>query len=192
MAASLPTGDYPVAAPWHGRGGLGLWRAVLLAVAGALAIAVTAKVQLPFWPVPLTLQSLAVLVLGAVYGPALSAATVLLYLTAGLCGLPVFAGSGHGTGAFQGPTGGFLIGFLLAAPSVGWLVRRAGLGGTLASAGLVMLVGHAVLFIPGLNWLARTVGMARAVGIGLTPFVAAIALKIVVGAVLIRTLPRVS
>ena len=189
MAAFLPTRD-DRGTTWLGDGGSSLWRPALLAVAGAVAIAVAARAQIPFWPVPLTLQSLVVLVLGAAYGPRLGGLTVLLYLVAGLCGLPVFAGGGHGPASFQGPTGGFLIGFLLAAPGVGWLIRRAGWGGSLASAALAMLVGHAILFVPGLAWLARTVGMARAVGLGLTPFVVAIAVKIALGAVLIRTLPR--
>jgi len=163
--------------------------AALLIVAGSLLIAASAKLQIPFWPVPLTLQSLAVVVLGATLGPVVSAAAVLLYLIEGLCGLPVFAGAAHGVSALTGPTGGFLLGFLLAAPSTGLLVRQ-GWGRTLSSAALLMLVGHAVLFVPGLAWLAYRIGEMRAIDLGLTPFLAAIFVKVAIGAALIRTLPR--
>ena len=192
MAAALPDGDRTgiASATLALDGGTSLWRSISFATAGVVAITFAAKAQIPFWPIPLTLQSLVVLVLGAAFGPALGGATVLLYLMAGLSGLPVFAGSGHGAPAFQGPTGGFLIGFLVATICVGWLVRRGGWGTTLASAAVAMLVGHAVLFVPGLVWLAHIVGNARAVEIGLSPFIAAIAFKIAVGAVLIRMLPR--
>ena len=163
--------------------------AVLSAVAGSLLIAVSAMVQIPFWPVPLTMQSLVVLVLGAALAPGVSTAAVLLYLAGGLCGLPVFAGGAHGPAALTGATGGFLFGFLLAAPCVGWLVRQ-GWGRTFGSAALLMLVGHAVLFVPGLAWLVARIGQARAIDLGLSPYLLAIAVKVAVGAGAIRLMPH--
>ena len=195
MAASTPIthGSPPRPAPQPRADAPGparsVWQAILLAVAGSLVIAVSAKLQIPFWPVPLTVQSLAVMVLGAALGPGVSVAAVLLYVVEGACGLPVFAGTGRGLAVLTGPTGGFLLGFVLAAPCVGWLVRR-GWGRSLGGAALAMVVGHAVLFVPGLVWLSHRMGEAPAVRFGLTPFLAAILLKVAAGAVLIRALPR--
>ena len=95
-----------------------------LAVLGTLVLAVSAKVQVPFYPVPMTLQTLAVLTLGALFGARLAAATLTLYLAEGLVGLPVFAGAVAGPAYMVGPTGGYLLGFLLAAALVGGLAER--------------------------------------------------------------------
>ena len=96
-------------------------RDAALAIGGALALALSAKVQVPFTPVPMTLQTLVVLALGAAYGARLATATIALYLLEGLLGLPVFAGALAGPAYMVGPTGGFLAGFLLAAAlATGW------------------------------------------------------------------------
>ena len=102
-----------------------LARNVALAVAGSIALWVSAKVQIPFLPVPMTLQTLVVLIIGMAYGWRLGAATVALYLAQGAVGLPVFAGTpekGIGLAYMIGPTGGYLVGFLLAAMAVGCLL----------------------------------------------------------------------
>ena len=95
-----------------------------LALGGSLLLAISAKVQVPFYPVPLTLQTLVVLLLGATLGARLAAASVALYLIEGLAGLPVFAGAVAGPVYMAGPTGGFLVGFLAAAALIGFAADR--------------------------------------------------------------------
>ena len=101
-------------------------RAIVLALIGSILLIISAKIQVPFWPVPMTMQTFVVLVLGIAYGWRLAGATVLLYLAQGAVGLPVFA-AGGGLTYLAGPTGGYLIGFLLAR-SGRRLARRARLG----------------------------------------------------------------
>ena len=105
-------------------GGPALLRGAALAFLGALVLAASAKIEVPFYPVPMTLQTLAVLTLGALFGARLAAATVALYLAEGLVGLPVFAGAVAGPAYLAGPTGGYLVGFL-ARRGAGRLARRA-------------------------------------------------------------------
>jgi biotin transport system substrate-specific component len=158
-----------------------LLRAVVLAVFGSLLLALSAKVQVPFWPVPMTMQTFVVLMLGAAYGWRLGGATVLLYLAEGAMGLPVFAGAGAGPAYMAGPTGGYLAGFLVAAVVTGFLVERGpvgrGGGRGLATLTLAMLIGHALILAPGVAWLALAIGWTKAVAVGLTPFWAATVLK---------------
>ncbi len=158
-----------------------LLRAVVLAVFGSLILALSAKAQVPFWPVPMTMQTFVVLMLGAAYGWRLGGATVLLYLAEGALGLPVFAGAGAGPAYMMGPTGGYLAGFLVAAVATGFLVERGlverGGGRGLATLTLAMLVGHALILAPGVAWLALAIGWTKAVAVGLTPFWAATVLK---------------
>src|SRR5258708_30734803 len=102
-------------------------RHAVLAIAGSLALWVSAKIQVPFWPVPMTLQTLLVLMLGMAYGVRLGLATVLLYLAEGAAGPPVFAGTpggGIGLSYMLGAPGGFLPGFLPPGASVGCLAPR--------------------------------------------------------------------
>ena len=173
------------AAPWA-RG----VRALVLAVAGAGVLAVAAKVQLPFWPVPVTLQTLAVLVLGMAYGPRLVAATVALYLAEGALGLPVFAGPLAGIGYLAGPTGGYLLGFVPAAAVTGWLATR---GWDLrASTALVALAaGLALIYLPGVAWLSKFVGVEQALTVGFAVFLPAEAAKLVLAACLAPVLWKV-
>ena len=109
-----------------------LLRGAALAFLGTLVLVVSAKVEVPFYPVPMTLQTLAVLTLGALFGARLAAATVALYLGEGLIGLPVFAGAAAGPAYLVGPTGGYLVGFL-ARRGAGRRARRARLDARLAA-----------------------------------------------------------
>jgi biotin transport system substrate-specific component len=149
-------------------------RSVVLAVLGSLLLWASAKVQLPFYPVPMTLQTLVVLGLGAAYGWRLGAATVALYLAQGAAGLPVFAGTpekGIGMAYLMGPTGGYLLGFVLAAAVVGWLAER-GFDRNPFTMFAAMLLGTATIYIPGLAWLSSLIGMEKAVQFGFMPFLA--------------------
>ncbi|WP_207479711.1 biotin transporter BioY [Arenibaculum pallidiluteum] len=163
----------------------GLARAALLAVFGSVLLAVSAKVQVPFQPVPMTMQTLVVLALGMAYGSRLGAATVALYLAQGLAGLPVFAGPLAGPAYFAGPTAGFLLGFVMAAALVGLLAER-GWDRHWASALAAMAIGHVVLFVPGVAWLSLATGLEKAIALGVTPFVAATLLKTALGCALMQ------
>jgi len=180
-----PTAAQPtlVSALWSSAAGAGWLRAAVLAVAGSLLLTASAKVQVPFWPVPMTMQTFAVLVLGMAYGPRLGAATVALYLGQGALGLPVFAGAGAGLAYMAGPTGGYLAGFLISAWIVGHLAGR-GWDRNLLSGVAAFIIGDAVLFACGMAWLAALAGFETAVAAGLLPFLPGEALKIALAAAL--------
>ncbi|HWT10342.1 MAG TPA: biotin transporter BioY [Roseomonas sp.] len=136
-----------------------------MALLGSAVLAASAQVSLPMWPVPATLQTLAVLLLGALGGARVGVASVALYLAEGAAGLPVFAGGAGGLAVLAGPTAGYLLGFLPAA----WIAGQAGQG-ALRQAG-VLTVAHLVLFVPGVAWLAGFVGLERALMAGFVLFV---------------------
>ncbi len=151
-------------------------RAVLLAVVGSALLAVSAQIQVPMYPVPMTMQSFVVLVIGAAYGARLGGATVLLYLLEGAVGLPVFAGMKSGLVSLTGTTGGYLFGFFLAATLVGWLAER-GWDRSLRRTVAMMVLGKLCIFVPGLTWLALLIGVDKAIMGGLVPFLPGIVLK---------------
>lgn len=154
--------------------------AVMLAIAGSALIAVCARIQVPMWPVPLTMQTFAVLLIGFAYGSRLGAATVALYLLEGAVGLPVLA-TGAGLAYFAGPTAGYLFGFVAAAAFVGWLADR-GWGRSAGPVFVGMLAGSAVIYLFGVGWLAAFVGVEKALALGAVPFVPGDALKAVLAA----------
>ncbi len=165
------------------RGGVA--KAVAAAILGSALMTISAKVQVPFYPVPMTMQTMVVLLLGMAYGSRLAAATVLLYLAEGLAGLPVFAGPAAGPAYMAGPTGGYLVGFALGAFATGWLAER-GWDRTLPKALAAMAIGHAVVFVPGLTWMSALFGAEKAIALGLLPFWAATLLKTALGAALMQ------
>ncbi|MDF0600157.1 biotin transporter BioY [Psychromarinibacter sp. C21-152] len=122
-----------------------------LVLGGSAFIALAAQVSVPMWPVPMTLQSLAILIVGLTFGARLGAATLLAYLAEGLAGLPVFANGGAGVAYFFGPTCGFLLGFVLTAWIAGFAADR-GLTRGVVSTALVALVAGAAMYIPGVAW----------------------------------------
>lgn len=172
-----------VSALWSSAAAAGWLRAAVLAAVGSLLLTASAKVQVPFWPVPMTMQTFAVLVIGMAYGPRLGVATVALYLGQGALGLPVFAGAGAGLAYMAGPTGGYLAGFLVSAWAVGHLAGR-GWDRNLLSGLAAFVIGDAVLFACGLSWLAALAGFETAVAAGLLPFLPGEALKIALAAAL--------
>jgi biotin transport system substrate-specific component len=158
---------------WPAQGANRALRVVVLVLLGSALLTLSAKLQVPFYPVPMTLQTLVVLLLGLAYGWTLGIATVVVYLAQGALGLPVFAGTpakGLGLAYMVGPTGGYLIGFVLAAGVAGWIAEhRAGLPGLV----LAVVAGTIAIYVPGLLWLATFVGLPQAVVVGLVPFVLA-------------------
>ena len=163
-------------------------RFAALAIGGALALAISAKAQVPFYPVPMTLQTLVVLIIGAAFGARLALATVALYLIEGLLGLQVFAGLGAGPAYMAGPTGGFLAGFLIAAGLVGWLAERGWNANRVVMAFLAMLIGNALCLVLGGAWLAVMIGTGPAITAGVTPFILGGVLKSVLGAASLKAL----
>ena len=175
-----------------GRGAQPL-RAVLLALAGSLLLWASAKVQVPFYPVPMTFQTFAVLALGMALGWRLAGAALLLYLAEGALGLPVFAGTpekGIGLAYMVGPTGGYLLGFVFAAVTCGWLAER-GWDRSVLTTALAMLIGNALIYAPGILWLGSIVGWDKPVlEWGLTPFLLGDAAKLALAAILLPAIWR--
>lgn len=167
--------------------GMAALQQLLLVIGGSLALALSAKIQVPFWPVPITMQSMAVLLIGIVYGSRLGALTILAYLAEGVAGLPIFAGAMAGPAYLLGPTGGYLAGFLFAAFFAGWAAER-GWSRDLPRSLLVILLGHVLIFAPGLLWLAMLFGSSKAIAVGVVPFLMATALKSGLGAALVSAL----
>lgn len=177
--------------------GTAVWvkRAALVAF-GVAALAVAAKAKIPFWPVPITLQTLVVLSIGAAYGARLGVATIAAYLLVGAAGADVFTNSSAenaGLAYMLGGTGGYLVGFALAALLLGELARRGwdrSIGWMAAAMGL----GTVVIYAFGLAWLGHlflgqeiggaVVGWATILDWGLWPFLVGDALKLVVAALL--------
>jgi biotin transport system substrate-specific component len=152
-----------------------------LGALGVLLLAASAKTQVPAWPVPMTMQTFVVLVIGMAYGTRLAVGTVLAYLALGALGLPVFAGTpgkGVGLAYMAGPTGGYLAGFVAAAWLCGTLAARGWDRGVVRSLAAMTLAHVAILGL-GVAWLATLIGVERAVALGLAPFVAATVVKTV-------------
>jgi biotin transport system substrate-specific component len=175
-----------VSAIWPGANN-SLSRQAVLVVAGTALFTVSAKIQVPFYPVPMTLQTFAILVLAMAYGWRLGGLTVLAYLLAGMAGLPVFAGTperGIGLAYMIGPSGGYLVGFLASALVVGRLADF-GWDKTRVRTLIAMSIGTAVIVACGAGWLATWVGFGKAMAIGVVPFLAGAAFKIGLAAVVL-------
>lgn len=147
-----------------------------LVIAGSLLLIASAKVQVPFWPVPMTMQTFVVLGIGAAYGARLAGITVATYLAQGAIGLPVFS-AGGGIALLAGPTGGYLLGFLAAAVTVGALADKGWCRDRLSTL-LAFLAGTVVIFSLGIAWLTVLFGFQTAITAGLVPFLASEAVKI--------------
>jgi len=156
---------------------------VLLVIVGSTLLTVSAKLHIPFWPVPITLQTLVVLLVADVFGFWLGIATVIIYLAEGAIGWPVFA-NGSGLDYFTGPSGGFLVGFVVSAALVGHLAER-GYDRRWRTALIVFLAGDVVLFAFGIAWLTYLFGATRAIWMGLIPFAFAEAIKILLAMALL-------
>lgn len=164
----------------------GAWREVVLLLGGSLLIALTAQLQilLPFSPVPVTGQTFAVLLLGALYGSRRGPATVVTYLTLGAIGLPVFAGGAAGLARFVGPTAGYLVGFVAAAFAVGSLSER-GWDRRPWTTAASMIIGNVIIYATGILWLSRFVGWEAVLNTGVLPFLSGDALKITLATILL-------
>lgn len=144
-----------------------------LVAVGTLLLTLSAKAHVPFYPVPMTMQTFMVLLLGFTLGARLAGLTVLAYLAEGLAGLPVFSGTperGIGLAYLVGPTGGYLFGFLLAAVATGFLAERS-FDRSIVKAAIAALLGMLLIYAPGLLWLGTVIGWDKPVlEFGLFPY----------------------
>lgn len=131
---------------------------MILVATGAALVSISAQLVVPLWPVPITAQTLAVLIVGSVLGALRGSLSLVLYAVLGIVGLPVFSDGTHGFGVIEGPTGGYIIGFIFAAALTGSLAQHAWdhrILGAIVSFG----AGTVVIFAIGLPWLALTLGL---------------------------------
>lgn len=145
----------------------------LILMAGTILLTASAKAQVPFYPVPMTLQTLVVVGLGLFLGPVRGSGIVIAYILQGLAGFPVFAGTPpapSGLAYVAGPTGGYLAGFAISAFAAGWLARK-GYAKTIPGAVTVAVAASALIYIPGFAWLGVFTGYGeRLLMAGLYPF----------------------
>ena len=153
-------------------------KVILIAVLGTLLLTISAKIKIPFYPVPMTMQTFVVLFLGITLGPKIGLLTVSLYLFEGIFGLPVFAGTpekGIGITYITGPTMGYLIGFLVAVYLAGSFKYNKGIGDTF----LKLIFSVSFIYILGLIWLGTLIGWDKPIfKLGVEPFLLAELFKI--------------
>lgn len=169
--------------------GLQIKRAVLV-VLGVLVLAIAAKMKFPIppSPVPVTMGTFAVLTIGAAYGPRLGLITIMAYIIIGALGFDVFAGSSaqlNGLSYMMGGTGGYLLGYVLATLALGYLAR-IGWDRDVLKMGGAMLIGNALIYIPGILWLAYLYTWEKPIlEWGLTPFLIGDAMKLLAAALIV-------
>lgn len=157
---------------------------VLLVLAGVCLLAAASQLSIPIEPVPLTFQSMTVVLIGMVYGARYGAYVMTTYLIAGALGLPIFADFSGGIVKLFGPTGGYLAGFLPAAFLSGYLAQK-GWAKNVFSSFAVACLGASIIFFFGIAWLAKFVGLQQAITMGLLPFVLSETIKLIAVSLLI-------
>ena len=161
---------------------------VLLILFGTLLLTISAKVQVPFWPVPMTMQTFVVFLIGSTYGVRLSFITLIAYLIEGAIGLPVFA-AGGGIVYLTGPTAGYLYGMTLSVVVISYLANL-GYSKTYFKAALSLLLGSVIIFSFGLVYLGSIIGYEKSIQAGLLPFIPSELFKIALAVALIPTLNK--
>ena len=155
-------------------------KSILIVLVGSILLTISAKIKIPFYPVPMTMQTFVVLFLGISFGYKIGIATVGLYLIEGIFGLPVFSNSpekGVGIVYFTGPTMGYLIGFLLATFLAGYLDLKT----NIVSIFLKLILSVSVIYILGLIWLGTLIGWDKPIfQLGAAPFLLAELFKILI------------
>jgi biotin transport system substrate-specific component len=174
------------------RGGIVADAALVALGAALVALAAQITIALPFTPVPITGQTFAVVLVGGALGAARGAASLSLYLLLGLVGMPVYSDGGSGWDVISGATGGYLVGFLLAAGLTGFLAERRW-DRRLSSSIAAMLTGNVVIYLVGVPWLASVAdyGLEEALEKGLYPFVVGDLLKLYLAGALLPAAWRI-
>ena len=164
---------------------------ILIALAGTVLLTISAKIKIPFYPVPMTMQTFVVLFLGIVLGPKIGLLTISLYLFEGIFGLPVFAGTpekGIGLVYFAGPTMGYLIGFLIAAYFAGSFKYNKGLINTF----LKLIFSVSFIYLFGLLWLGFLIGWDKPIfKLGAQPFLLAELFKMLILTIIAGSLNKI-
>ncbi len=177
LAPTLSTRYFPRAASWL--------RDLTLIIIGSVFVALLARVEipLPFTPVPITGQTFGVLLVGAALGSKRGAASMALYLAEGALGLPFFAGGAHGIKIVVGATGGYLVGFIVAAYIIGLLAER-GLERSVRTSFIPFLIGTIIIYACGVVWLSHFVGgFSEAIRLGVVPYLIVDAIKLIAAAI---------
>jgi len=163
----------------------------LAAVAfGTLVLAISSQIEVPMLPVPITLQTLIVPLIGALYGWRLGMATVLAWLGEAMLGLPVLAGGAGGLPHFAGPTAGYLVSFPIIAALTGYLAERGWNGNRVGLAFVSFLAANVICLALGAVWLSSIIGVEKAVAFGVTPFLAGALIKSALGAAILKAIAR--
>ncbi len=159
-------------------------------VFGTLFLTLSSFIEVPMVPVPVTMQTFAVALIGALYGWRLGGITIVTWLIQGALGLPVLAGGAAGAHHFVGPTAGYLFAFPVAGMAMGWLAERGWNGHRpfLAFAG--MLISNGLCLVLGAAWLAVLIGVEQAIMAGIVPFLIGAVLKAALGAVTLALMTR--
>ena len=169
-----------------------LLKYVLLALIGSIALAISSKIKIPFYPVPMTMQTLVILTIGIGFGWKLGLATVSLYLFEGIIGLPVFSGTpekGIGLVYFTGPTMGYLIGFLIAV----YISGKFTYDNNLIKNFLKLLIATSFIYIFGMSWLGYLIGWDKPIfQLGAQPFLLAELLKILIATFAINQIKKIN
>ena len=164
---------------------------ILIAFAGSILLTISAKIKIPFYPVPMTMQTLIVLVIGIGFGWRLGLATVSLYLFEGIIGLPVFSGTpdkGIGLIYFTGPTMGYLIGFLVAV----YISGKFNYDNNLVKNFLKLMLATSFIYILGISWLGSLIGWDKPIfQLGAQPFLLAELFKILIATLAINQIKKI-
>lgn len=174
LAPTLSTRLFPRTASWL--------RDLTLILAGSWLVALLAQLEIPLQPVPITGQTFAVLLVGALLGSKRGAAAMTAYIAQGAMGLPFFAGGASGLGILTGATAGYLVGFIGAAYVIGWLAER-GLERSVRTSIFPFLIGTIIIYLCGVTWLSNLLGsFSKAIQLGLLPFLVGDVIKLIAAA----------
>ena len=161
---------------------------IAIVLFGTLLLALSSKVQVPFWPVPMTMQTFIVFIIGMAYGWKLAFFTLVAYLFEGALGLPVFA-KGGGILYLTGPTAGYLYGMTIAAGVIGYFAE-IGYNNSYFKSLISLIIGTFIIFLFGVGYLGSIIGYDKALAGGLYPFIPSEFFKIGLAAVLIPSITR--
>ena len=164
------------------------YKNIALVLFGTLLLTISSKIQVPFWPVPMTMQTFIVFIIGMSYGGKLALSTLIAYLLEGASGLPVFA-KGGGLLYLIGPTAGYLYGMAIAAGVIGFLAER-GYNDSYIKSLISLIIGTIIIFVLGVGYLGSVIGYDKALVGGLYPFMPSEFFKIGLAVVLIPSITR--
>ena len=164
------------------------YKNIVLILFGTLLLAVSSKIQVPFWPVPMTMQTFIVFIIGMSYGWKLAFSTLIAYLVEGSLGLPVFA-KGGGLLYLIGPTAGYLYCMVIAAGVIGFLAER-GYNNSYIKSLISLIIGTGIIFVLGIGYLGSVIGYDKALAGGLYPFIPSEFFKIGLAVILIPSITR--